>query len=97
MTEVELVRGSDKDLVLAVKDSNNDPIDLTGRVLTFFDISRALTGKVSGSVSDATNGLISIHIEGTTPIPLGLHSFRVQLTDGGGSSIAIKPISLRVV
>ena len=97
MAEVELVRGSDKDLVLAVKDSNNDPIDLSGRVLNLFDISRSLTGKVSGSISDPTNGLVSIHIEGTAPLPLGLHSFRMQLTDGGGSSLAIKPISLRVV
>jgi len=96
MAEIELVRGADKDLVLLLKDSVGDPIDISGRTLLIFDVSRALLGKVSGAITDGPAGELSIHVEGTTPIPLGLHSFRVQLT-AGTASIAIKPIQLRVV
>lgn len=96
MAEVEMIRGSDKDFIIRLKDSLEAPIDITGRVLTFFDISPTLSGRVSGSITDAVNGEISVHIEGTIPLSIGLHSFRVQLT-AGTASIAVKPIQLRVV
>ena len=96
MAEVEAIRGADKDFVIRLKDANEEPIDITGRTLLFFDISPSLSGRVSGSVTDGLNGEISVHVEGTVPLPLGLHSFRLQLS-AGSASIAIKPIQLKVV
>ena len=96
MAEVEMIRGSDKDFIIRLKDANEDPIDITGRVLTVFDVSRTLTGRVTAEITDAAAGEMSVHVEGTLPLPLGLHSFRIQLT-AGTASIAVKPIQLRVV
>jgi hypothetical protein len=81
-----VTRGSD--IVLTANVSN---FDLTDRTVSIIDESAALKGRVSGEI-DSENSAIIISIEGTKPIRVGKHEFRVQLNlemeDGNIDSIA---------
>jgi hypothetical protein len=72
---IKTLRGAD------VRVSATFDIDLTGRTATVFEVSPVLSGLVTSEISDAENGVVSIFIEGSNPIPIGRHGFRV-LTDG---------------
>ncbi len=71
MISLSATRGSDVVSVITMKQPNNTPIDLTGRTIAFFDIPTNLTGRISGSIIDATAGKIQVNVEGTDPITLG--------------------------
>lgn len=92
---VDIVRGSDHNIKMVWKDSLGDFLDFTGFTLSFFDQSPGLTGRVTGTINLPLEGTLAIKIEGSPPLSLGLHSFRVLLT-AGADTIASKRIYVRV-
>jgi hypothetical protein len=100
MISLSATRGSDVVSVITMKQPNNTPIDLTGRTIAFFDIPTNLTGRISGSIIDATAGKIQVNVEGTDPITLGNYIFRLQINAGTApniDSLALPKIELKVV
>jgi hypothetical protein len=100
MISLSATRGSDVVFVITMKQPNNTPIDLTGRTIAFFDIPKNLTGRISGSIVDATAGKIQVNVEGTDPITLGNYIFRLQINDENVSnvdSLALPKIELRII
>jgi hypothetical protein len=99
MSSLVVNRGSDADILLYWKDENGDPLDLTGMTVTVFDetviggqCSRGpatveITNKLTGLVTDAENGEVTLHLEGTTPIQVGRYAFRVQMNMQSGQAI----------
>lgn len=69
-------RGSDIAISVTLTDEAGS-VDLTGGSLSVFDVRAELDGLVSGQITDAANGVIEVKIEGTTPIAVGVYSFRV--------------------
>lgn len=82
----EITKGTDIRLNLTARDEGG-AINLTGRTATVFDSSRHLSGRVSAEITDAENGKFTVFIEGTDPIPVGKHQFRVQLNQPDGDEI----------
>ncbi len=93
---VDIVRGSDHTIKMVWKDSLGDFLDFTGFTLTFFDYSPKLVGRVTGTISLPLEGTLTIKVEGSPPLPLGFHSFRVLLT-AGADTLSSKRIYFRVV
>ena len=93
-----VTRGSDVTIDVALTDDGG-AVDLTGRSLNVFDETRALNGRVSAEITDAEAGVITIHLEGTDPIAIGVAQFRVQInapTNGGADSIGLPLFRLEV-
>ena len=95
-----ITRGSDVSLTVTITDEGG-AVDLTGRELALFDVNSVLDGRVVATISDAANGVISLFIEGTDPLPLGRRTFRLQvnnsLSPDGADSIGLPPFILEVV
>lgn len=100
MSSLIVNRGSDADFVLTWKDENGDPVDLSGKTVTVFDevvvstcskvrgpVSGDITNRITGQVTDGPNGIVTLHLEGTTPIRVGKYAFRVQLNEQSGEAI----------
>jgi len=95
ITPVTIIRGSDHNIRMVWKDSEGDFLDFTGFTLSFFDVSPALAGRVTGTISVPLEGTLAIKIEGMPPLAVGLHSFRILLT-AGSDTIASRRIYVRV-
>jgi hypothetical protein len=95
---VSVVRGSDHNMKVIWRDSSVPPeyLDFTNMTLSFFDLSPALVGRVSGTIQVPLEGTLFVHIEGSPPLPLGLHSFRILLSGAGSVTLASKRIYIRV-
>jgi hypothetical protein len=92
----EVVRGSDYSFTMIWNDPDGDPLDFTGYSLSFFDESNNIEDRLSGEITDPAAGTIVVSIEGSPPLPLGLHSFRVLLTEGS-STKSSKRLYIKVV
>ena len=99
---IEATRYSDILRTLTLKDDTGAAIPLTGQTVNVLDVSEGITGLVTATITDAANGEIEINIEGTAPIDLGTHTFRLQVVDPlggttGGLSIGLPLFELKVV
>lgn len=94
-----ITRGSDITVSVTLSDDDG-VINLTGATLSFFDVRTELDGLLTGEITDASNGVVEIKIEGTSPINVGVYRFRVQLNfpDGGDTtSIGLPMFRIEVV
>ena len=93
-----VTRGSDVTIDVTITDEGG-AVDLTGRSVNVFDETQAITGRVSAEITDAEAGVITIHVEGTDPIAVGVSQFRLQINapvSGGADSIGLPLIWLEV-
>jgi hypothetical protein len=103
MTTITATRGSDVRLTFTYRNAPvppatvGTPVDLTGRVFTVFDASASLAGRVAVTSAEPETGVIDVFIEGTDPLPIGPHAFRVQIEAPGGDSVGLPSITLQVV
>lgn len=65
-----------------------EPVNLTGRDLVVFDVSPGLQGRVTVAMVDAAAGHIEFFIQGTDPIAIGQHDYRLQIVGNGMDSKA---------
>jgi hypothetical protein len=100
---IEATRGSDIRLTFTYRNppvppaTVGTPADMTGRTFTVFDVAPLLTGRVAVTSPEPATGVIEVFIEGTDPLPIGPHSFRVQISAPGGDSVGLPSITLQVV
>lgn len=94
MTTLAVTMGSDVRLSFAVS-SNSTPIDLTGRTVEVLQASADIADRLSVNITSAAAGEFEVLIEGTDPIRLGRHEFRLQI-GGAGDSIGLPTIALQV-
>lgn len=96
-TPIELcaTRGSDVSLTITISDADG-PVDLTSQSVSVFDVVPSLEGRVTAAITDAAAGRITVDIEGTDPIDIGRHVFRLRLS-GAGDSVGLPPFVLGVV
>ena len=92
----EINRGSDFRLALTLVDQLGAAIDLTGREIAIIDASRTIRSRIAAEISDAGAGQAEVFIEGTSPLPVGTYTFRVQLLLDGGDSQSWPMIGVRV-
>jgi hypothetical protein len=93
--QLHTTSGSDLLLTVTITDTGG-PVDLTGRTLSIFEASAPIADRVSASFIDAENGIISIAIEGSNPLPAKTYSFRLQINSFSGSSIGLPIFFLSV-
>lgn len=74
-----------------------EPADLTGRQAVVLDQDAGLAGRVTASITNPAGGVFEVFIEGTNPIPIGLHQFRLQFLVAGGDSVGLLPIIVKVI
>lgn len=94
-----VTRGSDVRLIVTISDGGS-PLNLAGRSVVPFEVSEPLINRVSAEITDAVAGQVTILIEGTDPIPLGRHSFRLQVNapiTGGADSLGLPRFILEVI
>lgn len=89
--------GSDISLGLTWKQPSGSPVDISDYTATMLFGGDELTSRFTYDMTDPTNGVMRVLIEGTTPIDIGVYRFRIQITNGVGSSIASQEIVLRVI
>jgi hypothetical protein len=90
--------GSDVRLRGVASPSEGDPLDLSGYDLDILTpAGSALSGRVSVEWIDQSENEFEVFIEGTSPIPVGLHGFRVQFDGSGLDSISTPEIRLQVI
>lgn len=95
MTLLKVTSGSDVRVTLAMADGSG-PIDLSDRTVNVFGVAPELAGRITATITDATGGLVEVHVEGSDPISLGTYAFRIQILKGG-DSIGLPLFNLRVV
>lgn len=98
MISLETTSGSDVTVVVTLTD-NSGAINLSGRTLSIFNVSRKLENRVTAQITNAASGIITVKIEGSDPLPVGQHSFRLQvnLQQGGTrESIGLPEFQLSV-
>jgi hypothetical protein len=93
-------RGSDAEFLMSWKDKTGNPIDLSGRTVAILDESTIsvchkvkgstagdITSRITGTVTDGPNGVVTLHLEGTKPIKVGKYTFRVQINEESGETV----------
>lgn len=73
-------RGSDKVFPFTYVDAAGSPTAITDATIGFLDVSTNLVGRLTATKTNAAGGEFQVFVEGTDPIPLGNHRFRVQIT-----------------
>lgn len=84
MIQLQTTSGSDVTVIVTLTDESG-AVNLSGRTLTVFNVSRKLTGRVSAQITNAASGVITAKVEGTDPLPVGTYSFRLQVNLQAGS------------
>lgn len=96
MSTINVTRGSDVSITMTWRDSDQLPIDLSDMTLSLLDVAVGIVDKLSGVISDAVNGKVTISLEGTDPIKTGTYKFRVKLTSSLDNSIASPLIKIKI-
>lgn len=92
----QVTRGSDIALSLTLS-SGETPFDLSGYSAQVFDVAEVLNGRVTAQIQDGPGGVLSVDIEGTDPIEIGRHMFRVQLVSAVDDSVGLPAFFLVVI
>jgi len=93
---IQLNRGSDLDCVFVWPDGDG-LLDLSAYTVSVIDVTAGIVGAVTAAITDAAAGEITVSIEGGSPLlPLGLHGFRVKITDAGGDDLSTPMIGVNV-
>ena len=95
MIQIQSNSGSDVVLTVTLTDDSG-PVDLTGRTALVFDVPAQLLGRVSALITNPATGVITISVEGSTPLPVKTYSFRVQINQPNGNSIGLPIFQLSV-
>jgi hypothetical protein len=83
MALIELYRGTDFRQDFHYVDENDEPIDLTGRTFSVFEVSRDFRDKISIIETDLAGGVISIRIEWVDTLSSAItHKFRLSTSLG---------------
>jgi hypothetical protein len=79
MALIELYRGTDFRQDFHYVDENDEPIDLTGRTFSVFEVSRDFKDKISIIETDLPGGVISVRIEWADTLSSATtHKFRIR-------------------
>lgn len=90
---VEVNRGSDRQIVVDVKTPAGGIIALSSAAL--LDVHPVLDGRLELVLSGGA-GVVTVNLEGTPALPVGLYTFRVTAVTVAGADVSSAEIVVRV-
>jgi hypothetical protein len=94
MIRVPVTSGSDVRFVFTFTDVNDSPVPVSAPEVIL--ASAELTRRITATLTNGAGGVVSLFIDGTRPIPVGNHTFRLRVLTAGGDHIASRGILLDV-